>query len=436
MSDVKQNDTLVYSARTDVGMRRSNNQDSYIVIPAATPEECRRRGRLFMVADGMGAHAGGEVASRMAVDLVSKHYLENTTDSIPDALRAAILYAHEMIKGRGDADQALNGMGTTCDALAITENKAYIGHVGDSRVYRLRDHVLEQVSFDHSLVWEIKYDPNSRFGHDLQHVPKNVITRSLGPSDNLEVALEGPFELKPGDVYMMCSDGLSGQLLDSEIAQILELFPPDQATESLVNLAILRGGPDNITTIVVRVKDVPQVEEEQPAPKPKKERAPMSASALMTLVAGLVFAALFVVALLVGGTDSNAKILCGASAVVAVGSIAAFFVLIRKTTSRADEIVEEKKLGNAPYVRASAAIEPAFEECVRAYCNDLCEYMRANPEAYKPDWDGANGSLGVNGALKQAEQAIADRKFALALRAHVSVINYFMREVRKYADRA
>lgn len=440
MGDNFNNDYLVCSARTDVGMRRQNNQDSYLVVPAATQDTLLRRGNLFVIADGMGAHAGGEVASRLAVETVSKRYYENSIDSIPDALRAAVLKAHETIKVRGNSDPSLNGMGTTCDSLVLTHDSAYVGHVGDSRVYRLRNHVLEQITFDHSVVWEVKHDPTAHAAYRLaESLPKNVITRSLGPTEGLVVALEGPFELRPGDVFLMCTDGLSGQLKDSEIAQILEILPPEQAVETLVNLAVLRGGPDNVTVIAVRVKKaLKKTPEQQEAEKKKAKivRPPLNGLALTALMGAIVFAALFILTLCTDmGAGKKAKALCAASA-AAVGSSAAFLILARKTLFGAEEEKDKtpEKLGKAPYVCASAAIDSDFEEFVKGVCDDLCEVMHQNEDKYTPDWDGENGSLGVNAALKQAEQALKEKKIAYALRAHISVINYLMRQVRKYSD--
>jgi protein phosphatase len=143
-------------------------------------------------------------------------------------------------------------MGTTATALVLRPDGAWVSHVGDSRAYRVRDGVIEQLSFDHSMVWEYarrqKIDPD-----DVQGIPSNVIFRSLGPEPLVPVDIEGIHPIRSGDVYVLCSDGLSGQVGDAEIGAVASTLPPAEACRFLIDLANLRGGPDNITVIVVRV---------------------------------------------------------------------------------------------------------------------------------------------------------------------------------------
>ena len=145
-------------------------------------------------------------------------------------------------------------MGTTASVLVLLPQGALLGHVGDSRVYRLRGQQLEQLTFDHSLQWELRALKIVAEGSDFaKTVPKNVITRSLGPNANVVVDLEGPFPLEVGDTFLICSDGLSGQIEDREIGSLLSYLPPEEAATVLVDLANLRGGPDNITLVIVKV---------------------------------------------------------------------------------------------------------------------------------------------------------------------------------------
>lgn len=440
MSEYWWNDSLAFSARTDVGMRRSNNQDSYSASPAPSARLWQSRGHVFVVADGMGAHAAGELASKMATDVVTQSYLKRVDQPIPDALRDALLEAHDTIKKKGNSDLAFKDMGTTCDALVLLPGKAYIGHVGDSRVYRLRNHVFEQMTFDHSLFWEVKYlhSANSTYC-DPSNVPKNIITRSLGPTEELEVALEGPFETLPGDVFLMCSDGLSGQFEDAELGQILEIFPPEEATETLINFANLRGGPDNITVIVARVKANPDLETLKETEKEVLDkRPPLSAAALTSLALGVLCLALFVVSMFAFGNGSNdpaAKSSCVTdvvrvvSLVGALGCLCAFFTLGKKTLFRAkrgDKNVGQ--LGSAPYARSSAVPTRRLCANVEALCRELCGVMKNDP-VFTPDWKG------LNGAAEKAAQARDANNFAESIRANFSVVNYVMRELRKYASR-
>jgi protein phosphatase len=223
------------------------------VMLAGTREKWHQRGHLFMVADGMGAHAAGELASKLATDVIPLTYCKLVDRPPPEALVAAILDANGQINTRGQASQDFRGMGTTVSALLLLPQGAVTGHVGDSRTYRLRDHRLEQLTFDHSLVWELRAIRQFSEEDVPSFVPKNVITRSLGPSPEVRVDLEGPFPVEVGDVFLLCSDGLSGPVEDEEIGTILACLPPDEAVRALVDLANLRGGPDNITVIVVRV---------------------------------------------------------------------------------------------------------------------------------------------------------------------------------------
>ena len=424
------NDSVVFSARTDVGMRRSNNQDSYCVSPASTPRLWRSRGHLFVVADGMGAHAAGELASQIATSVVSQSYLKRTDERPSDALRNAILEAHKTIQRRGQSDEAFHDMGTTCDALALTPEGAYVGHVGDSRVYRLRNGVFEQITFDHSLVWEVKHYPDLHVQYRrLDSIPKNVITRSLGPTERLEVDIEGPFPTTPGDVFLLCSDGLSGQFEDAEIGQILELFQPEEATEALINLANLRGGSDNITVVVARVKSNPcfKDEEREIEKNNKIYEKKKSISATSWTVLGLACATLFV-ALIVAFTrrfDQTGMIVGGIALLFSLTCGSLFCYFTRKTlfASNKRETAQEK-MGAGPYVRVSAAPSLVFAEKVEDVCMQLCEAVRAQP-VFEPDWEG------VTKARNCAIESLEKKDFAASLRANISIVNYIMRELRK-----
>jgi len=244
---------LELAAKTDIGMRRANNQDSYAVVLASDDMHWCQRGHVLMVADGMGAHAAGELASKLAADNIPHTYHKLLDRAPPSALIRAISDANRIIHNRGQASADFEGMGTTCTTLLLLPQGALVGHVGDSRVYRLRDHQLEQLSFDHSLVWEMIAQGLIDRDGDSEAVPKNVITRSLGPNPAVKVDLEGPFPIKQGDIYLLCSDGLSGLVSDEEIGAILGANAPEDAVETLVGLANLRGGPDNITVVAAHI---------------------------------------------------------------------------------------------------------------------------------------------------------------------------------------
>lgn len=245
---------LDHAVISDVGMRRTNNQDSQAVMLASDDTTFRTRGHVFVVADGMGAHAAGELASKMATDSIPHNYHKLADLPPPNALRKSIREANAIIHRRGQTNAEFHGMGTTASCLTIVPQGALIAHVGDSRVYRLRKKVLEQLTFDHSLVWEMMASGSVPASGVANLVPKNIITRSLGPHAEVNVDLEGPFPIEVGDIFLLCSDGVSaGRVDDHEIATILASLPPKEAAQVIVDLANLRGGPDNITVIVVRI---------------------------------------------------------------------------------------------------------------------------------------------------------------------------------------
>jgi protein phosphatase len=242
---------------TDVGVRRSHNQDNHAVQLAADGEQWNERGHLFLVADGMGAHAVGEKASELAARVIPHIYHKYASQGPTTALRKAFNEANASIHACGQQNREFEGMGTTCTALLLRPEGAWIGHVGDSRAYRIRGGVIEQLTYDHSLVWDYAHrehiDPD-----DVQDIPSNVINRCLGVEALVEVDVEGPHTVNAGDTFLLCSDGLSGQVSDLEIGAVVSVLPPAEACRFLVDLANLRGGPDNTTVIIVRVGANPE----------------------------------------------------------------------------------------------------------------------------------------------------------------------------------
>jgi protein phosphatase len=245
-------DNIEHASLTDVGVRRPHNQDSHAVLLARDEKHWRNRGHVFLVADGMGAHAVGELASELAVGIIPHTFGKHVHQGPGSALRMAFVEANASIHARGQQNREFEGMGTTTTALLLRAEGAWIGHVGDSRAYRVRDGQIEQLSFDHSLVWE--YARRQQLDPDLvQGIPANVIIRSLGPEPLVQVDIEGPYPLRDGDIFVLCSDGLSGQVSDHELGAVVDALPAAEACRFLVDLANLRGGPDNITVVVVKI---------------------------------------------------------------------------------------------------------------------------------------------------------------------------------------
>ena len=293
-----------YASRTDVGMRRTANQDSLAVRLCPDYEEWQRCGHLFVVADGMGGHAVGDLASRIAIETLPHAYFKQDAASIESRMRQAILAANKAINDRGRENREFEGMGTTCSALSLTEDGAVIGHVGDSRVYRVRQWRIEQLTFDHSLQWEmIRLGRATVDNVELFH-PRNVITRCLGPDPSVQIDTEGPFSIEAGDHFVLCSDGLTNHVSDAEIGQIVASLPPAESSRLLINLANCRGGSDNSTVVVVGITSYPETFKEQsaaavqnrgldntldiPARKSSLPQLLLAGTAVLCLLAGIV----------------------------------------------------------------------------------------------------------------------------------------------------
>lgn len=253
-----------YASRTDVGMRRSANQDSLAVRLCPDFDEWQRMGHLFVVADGMGGHAVGDLASRITVETLPHSYSKSDAPTVSNRVQRAIQSANKAINDRARENREFEGMGTTCSVLSLAEEGAIVGHVGDSRVYRVRRGRIEQLTFDHSLQWEmIRLGRATINNVELFH-PRNVITRCLGPDLHVQIDIEGPFSVLPGDYFVLCSDGLTNHVTDSEIGQIVASLPPAESSRLLINLANCRGGSDNSTVIVVGIDSYPPTIDESP----------------------------------------------------------------------------------------------------------------------------------------------------------------------------
>lgn len=245
---------LQLATLTDVGRKRSGNEDSHAVWVSEEPAEFARRGALLVVADGMGGANAGEVASRLAADTVIETYRADTGGDPAHALRVAIETANSRVHSQSVANHDQRGMGTTCTAVVVRGNKVWIGHVGDSRAYLVRNGETHRLTSDHSLVAEL-VERGHLTEQEARHDPRrNVVTRSVGALADVQVDA-GPIDepLRAGDRVVLCSDGLHGQVSDSEIAMLTGDQEPDEACQSLIDLANERGGPDNITVIIARV---------------------------------------------------------------------------------------------------------------------------------------------------------------------------------------
>jgi protein phosphatase len=244
--------------RTDVGLVRSENQDFGTYTTPREESHSHPGGRLLVVADGMGGHRGGATASRLAGETVKAQYLGSETYDIAKALREALTRANARIFTEAQANPDLRGIGTTTSALVVKDNQAWFAHVGDSRIYLVRGDEIRQITEDHSLVASMVREGLLTAKEAETHPRRNVLQRSMGVSEDVEIDVSGPFPIQENDVFVLCSDGLHGLVKEHEIKQIAGL-PIDQAATEYVRLALARGAPDNVTVIVARIVPVDDI---------------------------------------------------------------------------------------------------------------------------------------------------------------------------------
>ena len=243
---------IVSAAASDIGRARQANEDAYLVDDP-----------LFVVADGMGGHVAGDVASSTAIETIKRAW--DGTSSNPDQLPTIIKDANREVFRRAETEGELRGMGTTCTAILIDRTTAHVAHVGDSRAYLLRSGEFSQVTQDHTVVGRMEREGKLTKEEAAHHPHRNVITRALGIEGEVEVDT-WELELVEGDRLLICSDGLNGMLDDATIAQILAADPdPNVAVQRLVDAANEAGGEDNITVIIL---DAVGDDHQAPSPPP------------------------------------------------------------------------------------------------------------------------------------------------------------------------
>jgi serine/threonine protein phosphatase PrpC len=233
---------------TDTGRERAENQD-YFGFYEDTPY-----GMLWIVCDGMGGAAGGRTASVMAVDCIRDVFHQEGIETVPDVMRVAVKRANAAVYQRAQEDRSLRGMGTTVAMLVLRDGLFYVGHIGDSRIYRVEDMQIAQITRDHTLVQDMieqgLISPDKAHNHPKSH----VITRSLGVEPEIDIEIDpSPIEIAIGDCFVICSDGLSGLVSPEVIQEHVVTLDPQDACVSLIDLANDNGGPDNITLQVIKV---------------------------------------------------------------------------------------------------------------------------------------------------------------------------------------
>ena len=239
---------------TDVGLQRTNNEDSHLYWEPDSDEDFRRKGRLAVVADGMGGYEGGQEASRLAVETVRSVY-DNAFNGDPQAtLSAAFEAAHQNIQRFAQDHPQFYGMGTTCTALSIVGRQLHFAHVGDSRLYLIRAETISRLTRDHSYVGRLVESGIVRSEDAESHPQRHILTAALGSGrDVIPHIPDLPVPLEEGDILLLCTDGLWGLVGDPDLARVAHSNPPAEACQKLVTMALERGGPDNITALVLRI---------------------------------------------------------------------------------------------------------------------------------------------------------------------------------------
>jgi serine/threonine protein phosphatase PrpC len=243
--------TVTSDLRTDVGCVRTSNEDNGRIFRQTLPTGAERY--LIVVADGMGGYNAGEVASALVIETMEA-FLSRTASDPERSLKASVESANTRIYRQSLEHTENAGMGTTCTALLLQDGLAYTAHVGDSRLYLLRDGGIYQMSEEHSQVMDMVRAGVLELGEARHHPDKNVITRALGRQEHVEVSTWlAPLSLRVGDGFLLCSDGLCDQIEDEEINMIAQTHTVSNACDELVRLAKERGGSDNITVALVRL---------------------------------------------------------------------------------------------------------------------------------------------------------------------------------------
>jgi serine/threonine protein phosphatase PrpC len=236
---------IIGAMRTDTGLVRTLNEDSVAWVTPRDDDVSHTRGSLALVADGMGGHAAGEVASALAADVIRRLYYD-LDGAIPQVLSKAFIAAHRAIVDHARKHPECKGMGTTCTVLAFRGDEAWLAHIGDSRAYLLRGRTLTQLSEDQTLVAKLVSE-GTMTQAEADHSPMhNVILQALGATPEIKPMISGKaLKLQSGDVLILCSDGVYNMVSDATIAETASRFAPQEACDSLIEAALAAGGHDN-----------------------------------------------------------------------------------------------------------------------------------------------------------------------------------------------
>jgi protein phosphatase len=351
----------------------------------------------------------------MAVDSIPHSFSQYGELPMHEALQRAVMDANTEIHKRGQANEEFHNMGTTCSTLLLTPQGAIVAHVGDSRVYRLRQSRLEQLTFDHSLVWEMRKSGQlSAEEMSLGRIPKNVITRSLGPYADSKVDMEGPFPIMVNDKFLLCSDGLTGLVEDSELASLIGNLPPNEAVRALVDLANLRGGPDNITCIIVEIKHPQLATVSEGGSNPRGSR-PRKSTVHPLTIAVLAGSAITAAAFFFFNPGPAAII----PAAIFLATLVWFFVQLYQGLDGVSSATHGAALGNGPYVQVKGASGPELAGQLKEMAQQIVEF------AEKQNWE-----IDIS-AFHKLQSSSEKAQGADAVRAYARCVSFLMDQLRK-----
>lgn len=257
-TELKAKAVVTIACKTDLGRVRENNEDKFEFYVPEDDGLLATRGQVFLVCDGMGGHAAGQIASELSAKTFIDVYLHHPATEPESAMVAAVQAANRFVNDVGRAVPARRGMGTTLSGLILLQGEAYTVQVGDSRIYRLRDGELTMLTHDHTWVDEAIRAGMLKPEEAETHPYKHVLTRAIGTEGDVKPDVE-KLDLKVGDLYLLCSDGLINHVPDPDIAEILATHTPAEAAWRLVGAALQGGGSDNTTVLLVRIDDVVHV---------------------------------------------------------------------------------------------------------------------------------------------------------------------------------
>ncbi|MCC2668971.1 MAG: Serine/threonine protein phosphatase [Armatimonadetes bacterium] len=248
---------IAFGAKTDLGRVRENNEDKFDYLEPDEPHVLATKGRVYAVADGMGGHSAGQIASELSLNVFVRSYFSNSSPDVTRSLHSAVKEANAYVVDVARTIPGRSGMGATLTVAVVRDDDLFIAQVGDSRCYLLRGGVLDQLTEDHSWVAEQVRSGTMTLQEAESSPFRNVITRSMGGAPEVEPEVS-TVKLLPGDRYLLCSDGLSGMIPHDEIRDLLAQGSPSVASWNLIDRANQYGGKDNITAFILHVVDVQQ----------------------------------------------------------------------------------------------------------------------------------------------------------------------------------